>query len=342
MIRSATDTGCPLCDSTDQRQLVVAYDRRHARVDDYAYVRCAGCGLARMDPLPTPTQIPEFYPENYAPHTSGRKFSLDRRINRLAARYRYNTDAPWQPKLPRTIFGLLSSRIMKGTYLPRGDNRMLDVGCGSGLSLEKYATLGWRVKGIEISPRGAKAARERGLEVHCGTVLDAPFETRSFDLILLNHVIEHVLDPIGTLVGAASFLKPGGSIIVKTPNLDSVGFAEFGSAWYALEAPRHLCLFNPATATLLGEQAGLEVDRVETRHSPRILCQSRHYLETQGERMPPGFDARRRLIEDRPYDGARYRWYRRRTGLTARKVERERKGDELEVEYSHPGSPAPA
>lgn len=336
MVRRNPDSACPLCNDTECQRLVIPYDRQHPREGDFSYVQCAGCGLGRANPLPRPEQLPQFYPEDYGCHAHARDFSLNRWINRMAARYLYSTSASSQPAQLREICRLLSGRIMKGTHLPRGQNRMLDVGCGSGDLLEKYATLGWSVKGIEVSPLGAKVARERGLEIHCGTVLDAPFELGSFDLVLLNHVIEHLLDPVGTLVGAARFLKRGGTIIVRTPNLGGVGFLKFGSAWYSLDAPRHICLFSLETAKLLGERAGLRTNRIETHHSPRVLCRSRHYLETQGATMPPGFAARRRLIEERPYDSAKYRWYRRRMRLSARKVERESRGDELEIEYSHP------
>jgi len=49
---------------------------------------------------------------------------------------------------------------------------------------------------------------QRGLEVHCGTVFDAPFAGAQFDLILLQHVIEHVLDPIAVLARVGELLAP--------------------------------------------------------------------------------------------------------------------------------------
>ncbi|MFQ5931489.1 MAG: class I SAM-dependent methyltransferase, partial [Nitrospiraceae bacterium] len=229
---------CLLCGSTDFSPLVTGYDRMQARDEDYVYSRCASCGLVVLTPLPKSEEIPGLYPEHYSPHVGWRERERNKLINRLAIKYFYGVDSLSRSRLLRGMFRALSGRVMKGIREPHGANRLLDVGCGSGNLLARYKALGWNVRGIETSPRACAACRKRGLEVHQGTVFDAPFAQRQFDLILLSHVIEHLLDPIGVLKRVAEFLAPGGKLIVTTPNIHGIGFSMYGSCWYPLDAPR--------------------------------------------------------------------------------------------------------
>jgi SAM-dependent methyltransferase len=185
---------------------------------------------------------------------------------------------------------------MNGIREPHGANRLLDVGCGSGQLLEVYRTLGWRVCGIEPSPSACAACREKELHVHQGTVFDAPFHAQQFDMILLSHVIEHVLDPVAVLRRVAEFLAPQGRIIVTTPNMRGIGFSIYGSCWFPLDAPRHLFLFDLHTIRVLAKRAGLTVSRAVTQSSPRTLCESRHYSRTQGQQLPGSLAGRQALL----------------------------------------------
>ena len=287
---------CVLCGGTEFRFVVTGYDRMQARDEDFDYVRCIGCGLGTLAPLPTAEQILELYPENYLSNINARTRDLDKAVNRLAIKYLYGVDSVSRWRVMRAVFRALSGRILNGIHEPHGSNRLLDVGCGSGQLLEVYRTLGWHVCGIEISPPACAACREKALEVHQGTVFDAPFHVQQFDMILLSHVIEHVRDPVAVLKRVAEFLAPEGRIIITTPNLHGIGFSIYGSCWFHLDAPRHLFLFDPRTIRLLAASAGLTVVRAVTQSSPRSLCESRHYSRNQGQQMPDDLASRQALL----------------------------------------------
>lgn len=308
---------CPLCDSHEWEPLVVGYDRTRPEPRDYPYVTCKECGLVRQDPLPREEEIAGFYPDDYAPHTGGSRIKRDKWINKLARRYYYETDSVGRPGFMRLFFRLLSKRIMKTIRPPRGQNRLLDIGCASGDLLLKYRALGWSVKGVEISPRAVEIARAKDLEVHQGTAFDAPFETGSFDMIILSHVIEHVLDPARFLRRCAEFLAPGGVLVLLTPRIRSLGFSLYGSCWWPLEAPRHLMLFDLKTIRMLGEKAGLRPQRVVTHPEPGLLCDSHHYLHSQGDPLPASWDQRREVVEASNKKKEKYRLYRKLIGPIA-------------------------
>lgn len=306
-----TRVPCLLCGSTESTPVVIGYDRMEPRDAEYVYRRCASCGLVVQSPLPKPEEIPSLYPAHYAPHVGKHKPLRSKLVNRLAIRYLYGVDRVTHSWLLRRVFRMLSGQIMRGTREPHGRNRLLDIGCGSGNLLAQYRELGWTVRGIEINERACAVCRDRGLDVHQGTIFDAPFESHQFDMIFLNHVIEHVLDPVGVMRRAVELLDPVGKLVVITPNMRGIGFRLYGSCWYPLDAPRHLVLFDPDTLRRLGGKVGLVTHAVVTHSMPRMLCESRHYAATQGEVLPKGFEARRELLQTSAKSKSRYRAFRK-------------------------------
>lgn len=120
--------------------------------------------------------------------------------------------------------------------------RALDVGCGSGRFLRSLRNAGWDVAGVELDDETAAGARAaHGLAVE--TTLDA-FSDRSFDLITITHVLEHVRDPRRMLAHCLRLLRPGGIIAVAVPNLDSWQAQLTRGHWFHLDLPRHLWHFS--------------------------------------------------------------------------------------------------
>jgi 2-polyprenyl-3-methyl-5-hydroxy-6-metoxy-1,4-benzoquinol methylase len=323
---------CVLCSSTAFRFAVTGYDRMQARSDDFNYVRCVRCGLLTLARLPSPEQIPALYPGDYLSFINTWQRDLDKPVNRLAIKYLYGVDSVSRPRLARAIFRMLSGRIMPGIQEPYGANRLLDIGCGSGESLEVYRRLGWHVRGVEINQQAVAACREKGLDIHQGTVFDAPFGTQRFDLILLSHVIEHVLEPVAVLRRVAELLAPQGKIVITTPNTRGLGFLMYGSCWLHLDAPRHLFLFDANTIRLLSARAGLAVSRVVTQSSPQTLAESRHYSKTQGPRFPHTFAGRQALLRESARQRRPHRVYRDVVSPLAYFSSLFGKGDILEAE----------
>lgn len=147
----------------------------------------------------------------------------------------------------------------------REKGRLLDVGCGNGSYLNQMRQLGWEVKGVEPDGEAVTVARQKfGLEVFHGSLEEARFADKQFDAITMNHVIEHVPDPIGTLHECHRVLKPGGRLVVATPNISSLGHHVFEESWRGLEVPRHQMLFSPYALRACAERAGLDVQILRT------------------------------------------------------------------------------
>ena len=119
--------------------------------------------------------------------------------------------------------------------------KILDVGCGLGWLLSSLDNK-WDKHGIEISKFASSHASKFG-NIHNGT-LDDFDEKLKFDVIVMNHVIEHLENPVGALQKIYKLLKPGGTFIIGTPNFDSAAARRYGSNFRLLHDPTHISLFS--------------------------------------------------------------------------------------------------
>ena len=110
-----------------------------------------------------------------------------------------------------------------------------------------------------------------------GELADAGLPDAGFDLVTVRHVIEHIADPASFVAEIVRVLKPGGMLVIKTPNAEALGRRWFGVDWYANDVPRHLILFSPANLRLLAEKQGLRADVTRTFSTPKIVLNSWDY-----------------------------------------------------------------
>ncbi|MFV0371500.1 MAG: class I SAM-dependent methyltransferase [Azonexus sp.] len=143
--------------------------------------------------------------------------------------------------------------------LPAG--RMLDVGCGLGFLLSGVAT-GWERHGVEVSAFAAGHAVHHG-RIFQGKLEDAAYPAEHFDLVVLYHVIEHVDDPLALLKEIRRILKPGGWLILGTPDFDSGAARRFGANYRLLHDITHVSLFNNESMHRFLRDQGFCIERVE-------------------------------------------------------------------------------
>jgi SAM-dependent methyltransferase len=150
---------------------------------------------------------------------------------------------------------------------PPAGRPLLDVGCYTGVFVEIADKHGWQASGIEPSRWAVQEAQTRGLRVVQGTLQDAALPEAAFDVITLWDVIEHVMDPRGTVESAYRLLKPGGLIVLHTIDIDSLFARLMGRRWPWL-MEMHLFYFSRRTMRAMLESCGFEVvrDRPQGRY----------------------------------------------------------------------------
>ena len=99
-------------------------------------------------------------------------------------------------------------------------NKVLDVGCGTGLLSLLMKNQGNDVCGIDISEVALRKAELRGIKVKLGNIdNNLPFDDDIFDVVVCSEVIEHLFNPIEALEEIRRVLKPEGSLVLTTPNI---------------------------------------------------------------------------------------------------------------------------
>jgi 2-polyprenyl-3-methyl-5-hydroxy-6-metoxy-1,4-benzoquinol methylase len=123
--------------------------------------------------------------------------------------------------------------------------RVLDVGAGAGLFLASARLAGWEVAGVEIAEYGPLyAKRHFDLAIVKGTLEDANFPPEHFDVVMLQDTLEHVLNPHSLLTQVYHVLRPGGAVILSTPNYDSLSRRILGKCWALISPAEHVHLFT--------------------------------------------------------------------------------------------------
>ncbi len=263
------------------RQGVFLYQKLRDRLFEvpgiWSLMYCPICDLAWLDPQPVADDIGKLYTryythqiENFTTKRKKKLANLRKAVKTKILRDNFGYSVETKGGLLCQVLSRIGlvKEIVGGSvrYLRAYEKGcLLDVGCGNGKFLVQMRELGWEVMGVEPDPEAVRIARDRfGLEVVQGTLEEAEFPNDSFDAITMNHVIEHALDPIGLFAECRRILKPGGKLVVITPNIKSIGARLFGQYWRGWEVPRHLFLFSPKSLWMCAKQAELKVQKLRT------------------------------------------------------------------------------
>jgi SAM-dependent methyltransferase len=224
-------------------------ERQFGLGSEFTYLACAACGSLRIKGIPP--DLGRYYPQNYysfAKIDGGWRDHLQPVAMRFALRFA-------TPRLPWLHFPWAS--IVQRIGISRSE-RVLDVGSGvDGMAAKLRACEYRKVLGID-------PFIERDVHDEYGVAVKKAYLSEvdgAWDLIVFNHSLEHVPDPIKELSAAKLLLSPNGRIVVRIP-IVAWAYREYGSFWYGLDAPRHLFIPTEHGFGLLVERVGMHVAKV--------------------------------------------------------------------------------
>lgn len=262
-------------------------------------VRCrsADCGLLWLNPRPAAEELGSLY-ENYFTHQADQmdpqgaglrdqvRRAIQERLLGYAARISPRVRA--LAALVQLVPWYRASAMRELFWLPAAaTGRLLDIGCGNGVPMQRFVAAGWAAVGIDFDAEAVAAARRAGLDARVGALKEQRLPDAHFDVILMSHVIEHLADPVVELTECRRILKPSGSIVIATPNAHGLGHLAFRRHWLGLDPPRHLQIFTPRALTRLLAMSGFRPVQLRTHAgvaaSWMVASQWRRHAEAIGE-----------------------------------------------------------
>lgn len=256
-------TNCLICGSAKIAKLRDGQDRNHFIDGRFELDRCRGCGFIFLNPTPEAAVLARYYPNDYYSYQNEDRPAPAAQASRNQSRAAFYLRHPI-----RAVNALFYSKILgQNQDLPvRPGLRFLDVGCGDGAYLKTRLREGCECYGVDIGGEALKRLNvsHPAIQTHCGDLWEAKWPAKSFDIVNVCHVLEHVPDPDRLLTEIRRILKPGGLIKVQLPNADSATRVLFRRFWQGYETPRHLWVFASGNLTALFERNGLSVVRRRT------------------------------------------------------------------------------
>lgn len=236
---------CACCGARTYPAFAIQDINRRISDREFSYGRCSQCGTYQLeDP---PEDLGAYYPSSYYANMDADLGSDDARL------------AAGQV----AIFAPLV-----------GGGRIIEIGPAVGSLLRIAALRGFSDRAaVERDRHCCELLRGDGVEV-VETVdpIAGIRQLEPADAVVMFHLIEHVPDPMGLLDAAAARVKPGGVLVVATPNPQSLSFRVCGKWWTHVEAPRHLFLLPLSAIAERAGAAGLVKVRVVTADPTGLVC----------------------------------------------------------------------
>ena len=236
---------CPVCDSSDFASFMDVPDWLVSK-ETFNISKCTSCGFKFTSDAPSENLVGPYYnSEEYVEHSdtkSGLIYSLYHKAREFMLSYKLR----------------IISKMNVG-------KKLLDVGSGSGYFLNKMATNGYDVTGVEISDKAVELCKK-----NFGITANSPQDfltnklDKDYDLITLWHVFEHVYSFEEYFDLFSNSLKDGGRLILALPNSDSTDADLYQEHWAAYDMPRHLWHFTPDTLELFASKRGFKLVKKHT------------------------------------------------------------------------------
>ncbi|TFE69763.1 SAM-dependent methyltransferase [Methylacidiphilum sp. Yel] len=252
-------TKCRICGCEASHPVYIAQETIMGSFERFGYFKCLECGCLQIDPIPT--DLARHYSANYQSKilefgTLAKK-SLFKKYLAWFLLFMGNKKESSLEILRKLFPGFLWQFKELGIHQ---HSKILDYGCGKAQFLFRLYSWGFEnLYGLDPYWQGPEI-ETKGMVIKKG---DYSQLRDQFDLIVLNHVIEHLEKPLDVLKILRDHLKENGVILVNTPLVDSYGWRKFGNAWAMWDPPRHLHIFSVKSMALAAKKCGLKVEKVK-------------------------------------------------------------------------------
>jgi len=211
--------------------------------EDFQLVHNEELDMLETVPQPSANTLSEYYKsEDYISHTDSKR--------------------NWFEKAYHFVRGMALKRKLKLiNSFPVSGKTILDVGSGTGDFLQTAKNNSWNVYGIEPNEKARAIANSKTKNQVFDTNTLQEFESETFDVITLWHVLEHLPNLETEIQNLNRLLKPNGRLVIAVPNFKSYDAKHYNAFWAAYDVPRHLWHFSQTSISKLFSKNNLEIEK---------------------------------------------------------------------------------
>jgi 2-polyprenyl-3-methyl-5-hydroxy-6-metoxy-1,4-benzoquinol methylase len=237
---------CPVCNGNDFSPFLSCTDF-FVSGEQFSIKQCNSCGFKITEEIEDEENIGRYYQsEKYISHSNTTKGVVNSVYHRVR----------------KYMLGRKRRLVEKAAATQNGN--LLDVGTGTGFFLNEMREYGWRVTGIEKSDDARKFAKSEFNLDNLPTEELFKLKEKSYDVVSLWHVLEHIHRLDENMETFARILKDDGKLVIAVPNHNSYDAKHYKQFWAAYDVPRHIWHFAPAQIKQFGKKHGFKLVSLHT------------------------------------------------------------------------------
>ncbi len=266
---------CKICGNADGNKKIVAREMMFGTKEEFEYYECNSCKCVQIKNIPD--NLEKYYPKNYNSFDRVKK-TKDNIIKRtlkiiMAKHYLTDNNNPFGKFLLKIFDPGFLEKIKKTNV--SFDSKILDVGSGNGLRLVGLARNGFtNITGIDPFIK-EDILYDNGIRIFKKNIFE--FQGK-FNMVMLNHALEHMNTPLKVMNEINRLLIPGGTALIRIPIANSYSWKKYGVNWVALDPPRHFFLHTPKSMKILADESGFELTDIMYDSTAYQFWGSEQYL----------------------------------------------------------------
>ena len=260
-------TNCPICNNCEFKNIMRLFDDRYGEPNIYSISKCTKCNHLTTLPRIKNKDLSKLY-SNFYPRK-------DLTANIILQ------EAKAENRKFSKILRWLNGTNNQGQFFIKKNQSMLDIGCGSGVSLIEAANMGGHGFGVEADPNIKSLAEQLNLDIFIGDFRKDTYNDKIFDLVVMNQVLEHIPEPNKYLEIIKDKMSSQSTLIVSFPNTKSFWRYISGKKWINWHVPYHLHHFNDINFERMAKNCGFKIIKKKTI-TPNIwtIMQIRAFFKT--------------------------------------------------------------